>query len=383
MRTLAFLSLALGACASGPTPEETFNLALSTRDPAQALKLLDRAIAARPIPEYFTARARLHLALHQRSEALADYGTALDGTPADLFGTVSRVQLLLKRALLYVSLGRAREADADLTEAIRLVPDYTEARLERALLLRHSGRGEEAERDLEAARQSGAGLADSFYMEGVRALVTNEKAEAERMIGFALDLDPGHSRAHVARARLYMESGRFEDAARELDQAIPVHPAEADLYYYRGTSLLAVGRAEPALQDFDKASELDPKEPRYLAARGLARFRAGQEVEAARADFNAALQVDPSCYPAWFNRGLVAFERKEFEDAEKDLRHATALRASPEGSIALGRVLQERGNTESALNLLRRALEIYRTPDAQKVLSEEIDRMQRSKEKKP
>lgn len=383
MKPFLLLALGLAACGPTPTPEEDFSLALSSHDATRALTLLDRAIAAQPRPEYLTERARIHLALQQPGEALADYEAAIRATPADALGSLPRARLLLKRALLLVSMGRGRDAETDLSDAVALAPEYTEALLERAWLRRQLKRFPEAERDVEAARKSGAWQADYYYNEAVRALTINDKPEAERMIEFALDLDPGHSRAHVARARLYMERGRFEEAAKALDRAIPVHPAEADLYYHRGTALMAVGRAEPALKDFETASGLDPKEPRYLAARGLAKYRAGQDVDAARADFDAAIQVDAGCYAAWFNRGLVAYERKEFESAEKDLRRATGIRATPEGSIALGRVLQDRGDTDAALNLLRRALEIYRTPEAQKALREEIERTRRAKETKP
>ncbi len=367
MRPAALLLLALAACASA-RPGEEFNRALSTPDPAKALAHLDRAIAADPRPEYFAERARIHLALRRRPEALADYAEALKRTPADELGSTPRAGLFLRRALLLSSLGRAAEADADLSEALKLAPELTEARLERARLRRAAGRREEADRDVEAARRTGAGQADFFYNEAVRAITNGEEAEGDRMIGFALDLDPGYSRAHVARARRHLEHGRF---------------AEAELYYHRGGARLSAGEIEAALGDFEKASDLDPKEARYLAARGLAKFRAGRDVAEVRADLDAAIRADDACYPAWFNRGLVAFERKEYEDAEKDLRHAAALRATPEGSVALARVLHERGNTEAALNLLRRALDVYRTPEVLKVLRDEIERMGRAKETKP
>jgi len=383
MRHEFLLLLGLAACAPAPSPEDDFNLARSTHDSTQALTLLDRAIAAQPRPEYLTARARVHLALQQPREALADYDAALRGTPPDALGSLPRARLLLARALLYVELGRSPEAETDLNEVILIAPDTTEALLERARLRRKLRRLPEAELDIEAARKSGAWKADYFYNAGVHAIRINDKPEADRMIEFALNLDPGHSRAHVARARLYMERGRFEEAAKEFDVAIPVHPAEADLYYYRGTALLANGQAESALKDFDTASGLDPKEPLYLAARGLAKFRAGRDAAAARADFDAAIQADGACYAAWFNRGLVAYERKELEAAEKDLRHAMGIRATPEGSIALGRVLHDRGETDTALDLLRRALEIFRTPEAQKALGEEIERTRRAKETRP
>src|SRR5439155_4003336 len=151
--------------------------------------------------------------------------------------------LLFHRGSLYVRLGRLREAGDDFTEALRLAPEYPEALLSRARLRR----GPEAERDIAEARRLGSALADGYYNEGVRAVTQGDSAEAERMFWFALALDPDHSRAHVAMARMHLERRRFAEAAAELDLAIPAHPRDAELYYHRGTARLAAGRGEDAL----------------------------------------------------------------------------------------------------------------------------------------
>src|SRR6185295_5579356 len=256
MRRLAAL-LALASCTPALTPAQDADLeyrrAMSSRDPVEAVRHLDLAIQAAPRIEYFAQRARLHLELLQDRAALEDYtsGLALEAPPA------ARAQMLLDRSRLL----KGAQAEADLSEALKLMPGYTEAWLERARLRRRLGRPKEADDDLVEARKLGVDRADGYYNEAVRAITKGDAAEAERMIGFALDLDPGHSRAHVAKARLYMERRLFDDAARELDAAVPVHPNEPDLYYYRGTALLAAGRAQDALRDFEKAAGLEKQAP--------------------------------------------------------------------------------------------------------------------------
>ena len=92
MRRLLPILLGLSACASAPTPEEDFNLAMAARDATQALMLLNRAIAAQPRPEYLTERARIRLALKQPLQALEDYEAALRSTPSDALGALPRAQ---------------------------------------------------------------------------------------------------------------------------------------------------------------------------------------------------------------------------------------------------------------------------------------------------
>jgi len=286
--------------------------------------------------------------------------------------------LYLARGILRVQQRMYRAADDDFTEAIRIAPDYVEAYLRRSAIRQ----GAEAARDRAEARRLGAGSADGYYNEGVRAYSQGHVEEAERMWRFALALQPFHSRAHVAVARLLMERRRFAEAAAELEDAIPIGSEDAELFYYRGNARMAAGRGEDALTDFAKAVELDPTEPAYYTARGLALQRVRGDVARARANFDEAIQRDPNCHAAWMARGILLHEAKELEAAERDLRRAGAIRATPEGCLALGRVLHDRGEFDKALALYRGAIEHYKDSYQQDAHLQEEERTRRTKEKK-
>lgn len=371
-RNFVTLALLLAACGPSLRPDQEadqeFRQAQQARDQRKALEHMDRALATFQRADYFAFRAMLHQALKQTEPAVADWSSAIrmkPGEPAWSFN----------RGLLHLGANRLREADADFSEAIRLFPEYTEALLYRARIRR----GAEAERDLAEARRLGAGLADGFYNEGVRALSAGDAAEAAKMFAFALDLKPDHGRAHVAMARLYMERRLFAEAAVELDRAIEVQPGEAGLYYHRGNARLAAGRGEEALSDYAKAVELNPGEATYVAARGLALHRVRADVERARANYDEALRMDQSCHTALYNRGVLNHEAKLLESAEKDLRQALLIRASPEGCLALGRVLHDRGEYAKALQLYDQAIEVYKDPEIQKALQDERARSAKEK----
>ncbi|HZE95481.1 MAG TPA: tetratricopeptide repeat protein [Planctomycetota bacterium] len=388
MRRLAPLVLALAACATTRTPaeqaEDDYRRSLASPDRQRAMAAIDQAIAGYPRAEYYAHRARLNLSLQKPDAAAADFGAAIALYASDPFMVTQRAALLYDRARLQAAAGRRTEAESDLTEAVRIAPQYAEAFLERARLRRLSGRKADAERDVEQARKVGDSQADGFYNEGVRAISQGDAAEAERMIGFALDLDPGHRRAHVAKARIHMERRQFEDAAREFDRAIPGQPEDAGLYYHRASALLAAGKPEDALRDYEKAVELSPREPSYYAARGLARYRSGQGYAAAQQDLTWAITLDADCFQAWFNRGVVEHEQKDLGAAEVAFRRANGIHTSPEGCVALGRVLGDREKYDLATDLYRQALEIYKGPEVQKLLREEIDRVKAAREgKKP
>jgi tetratricopeptide (TPR) repeat protein len=378
MRAWAIV-LCLASCSPPLTPEQESDRrtreARATDDVRRKLELLDRAIEIYPTADAHLERALLSESAREPERALADLTAAADF----LRGHPARATVLLSRALLLGALRRSDEAEADLTEVIRATGN-AEAYLHRAWFRRRSGRAADAERDVLEARRVGDGLADPFYNEGVRALQRGDAGEAERMFRFALDLDPFHTRAHLATARMHMERHRFADAVAEFDQVIPAHPRDPELYYHRGNARFAAGLGEDALADFTKAIELAPREPIYWAARGMAQHRVRNDVRKAMADFQEAINLDQKCHSAWYHRGLLDHEQGRLEGAERDLRRALSIRASPEGCLALGRVLHDRGDYDKALSLFRQSMEIYKEPDVQKSLAREIEKTRRAKE---
>lgn len=262
---------------------------------------------------------------------------------------------------------------ADLEAALKLSPNFLEALLLRGRL------GHPA--DLETARKLGAGLAVGYYNEGVRALSRPDLDEADRHFGFALDLDPAHLQALVGRSRVLMERRRFEEAALCLDRALALDPGNADLVYHRGTMRLATGRGAEALVDFERAVSLDPRRASYIAARGLARHRVRADLEGALRDYDEAIRLEADCFPAWYNRGLLAQERGDLAAAERDLRHAVGLRAQPEGNLALARVLIDRGAAKLAIPLCEQSIALYADEEIRKLFRVELDRARRAEKK--
>jgi tetratricopeptide (TPR) repeat protein len=370
-----FVTLLLLSCSPALRPEDEaerdYRQATQTSEPKKALELMDRVLSKFERADYLVYRAMLHQSLRNTDAAIADWTAAIRLRKND-------PALHFNRGLAYESDRRPREALADYSEAIRIHPEYPEALLYRARLLK----GADAARDIAEARRVGGTLADGFYNEGVRAITAGDGAEAEKNFRFALDLKPDHGRAHVAMARIHMERRMFADAAVELDRAIETLPGDASLYYHRGNARLGAGRGEEALTDFAKAVELDAEEASYVAARGLALHRVRGDLPRARANFDEALKLDQNCHAAFYNRGLLNHEQSLLKEAEQDLRKALQIRASPEGCLALGRVLHDRGEYDKALSLYAQAIDLYKDPEIQKTLREESERTRKAKVKK-
>ena len=89
---------------------------------------------------------------------------------------------------------------------------------------------------------------------------------------------------------------------------------------------------EAAIADYDKAIALDPTLAHAFSNRGLAKHVLKQ-YEAAIADFNKAIALDPTLAIAFSNRGVAKYELKQYEAAIADFNKAIDL--DPNDSDAL------------------------------------------------
>ncbi|MGH7563433.1 MAG: tetratricopeptide repeat protein [Gemmatimonadota bacterium] len=96
-------------------------------------------------------------------------------------------------------------------------------------LLRGSGEG--GSRVAEAPHDVGV---EEFVRLGMRSLAAGDHAEAERMFGAAVDLDPEDPNPRVDLAVALMSQGRWEDADRELEEAKRIAPSMPVIWFLEG-----------------------------------------------------------------------------------------------------------------------------------------------------
>lgn len=371
MRVLAPVFFALAASCVLPGQERTaadrrYREALHRLsrpgDLHEPLRLLDEAILyCDDRAEYFTARAQVLRLLGYTPDAIDDYGRAVElqkrhGAPPDEIAAA-----LLARGVLYAQAGRPDAAESDFTEALRHVPGHPHVLLERARVRRAAGRADDARRDLEEARrQGGPAAADAFANEAVRVLNLGRLAEAERLFEAAAELDPQNARAWLGLGRARMERRRWEGAAEAFARAAELRPDDAEIHYHHGNALFALSRLEEAFAAYDASLRRDDSRAAAWAARGILHHRLFCDFDKADADFRRALERDPTLDSAWLNRGLLYRDFRRLSEAERDIRQALRLRATPEGLHALGQVLADQGSHDAALDAFSKALLLCR-----------------------
>ncbi len=263
----------------------------------------------------WTARDNLaaaHQAAGRHADAIALYEqTAADRERTHGAAFPGTLLALCRLGLAYLSAGR-------LDHAIDV--------LERA-----AARGQNAHgTDDPVTLHSGSCLATAYMLAGRHAhaitLLEQVAADQERRHG------TGHSDALDARTELglaYALEGRLDDAIDILNHVVaesqPAHDTTfLEAVAYRGEIYRLACRNEEALADFNRAIEIDPSHGLAIGRRGQTYERLGRHEEAL-ADLDRAIELEPQDALAIGYRGKIYRLTGRYKEALADLNHAIEL----------------------------------------------------------
>ncbi len=403
-------SWAMGRRAQMQLAAEKPELALA--DAAAALKINAR------MTNMYGMRAYIFSRSGRRDEAAAEVEAMLAALPDDptvlgiagqIFndlGMTERANELVARAiggnptaLTYYTRSQARPpADsagrlADLTEALRIDPDYQPALLARAQM--HWGNRDSAAAlaDADALLQLNPKMTDAYLLKANVYRSTGKRDEAIAQAAALIAANPDDAWARVTAGKIYGYFGMRAEALAEIDHALATRPAPylyvnrsqvrertdwdarlADVaaalamdandlpaLYEKASILLDKGDPAAAAQVYAQVIAHEPPNAGLYNGRGLALAKAGRTAEA-EADFDKARELardaetlNNICYPKAVAN--LALERALDECNE-------ALRLRPDQAATLdsrGAVLLRLGRYDEAIRDFDRALEQYPT----------------------
>ena len=276
----------------------------------------------------------LELALDFAYRELGNLEDAVNYANAILLQTPENRSVRTKRGWTYYDINRYDEALADFEEVIEASDDADEinyARSGRALSLYGLGRSQEAIPDFEwsckiypewAIGFAHLGFAYYLQQEYPQALTKFEQA-------IAISKDATYHFAHSGRGLALYELGEYADAIEEISIGLADNQNWSQGYATRGWCYLNV----PYYQD---------------------------KYEKALADFNKAITLQESPYLfAYAGRGVVYYERRNYEEAAADLALAlTENQTWIRGLAIYGWCLVELTRYEEAIEPLTTALNL-------------------------
>jgi len=121
--------------------------------------------------------------------------------------------------------------------------------------------------------------------------------------------------------------------------------------FQKGMDLLGPGRFQDAIVQFTRAVDTWPRYTEAYLQRGNA-HRILNHKDAALADYESALSVDPNFAPAYTARGVIFVERGDLPKALKEFDQSIRVRPTIEGYY-------QRGRIHYGLKQLREAIDDY------------------------
>ena len=252
------------------------------------------------------------------------------------------------------------EAVTHFEEALRLDPNYAEARFNLGNAFFRLRRAADARREYERALELNPRIAVAQTNLGILLLELGETKEGIKHLEEAVRIEP---RAAVAQQRLsdaLVKEGREAEAVQHFEAAAKVDPAAAstDAQNLIALALLREGKPAEALAQANRTLEATPNSTTALTNYGiiLAELR---QLDEAVAQFEKALEIDASNAEAHYNLGNALLMRREVPEAMKHFQEAVALRPDYAAAhLNLGNTLAESGRSEEAIAEYEKALAI-------------------------
>jgi cellulose synthase operon protein C len=242
---------------------------LNRKNPEEADKLVDEAIAANPqSAEALLVKAAILRARGDDDGAKGLFAAVLRLEPNNSLARLSRAE---------ISLGQDdfTAVDEDIDPVLRADPNHFMANYLRALEFAKQHKYAAADRICDRISSGFPTFPAGYYLQGATKLALGQFSKAETILSDYLGRVPGDARAVrlIARAALQQHG-----APRAIDYLKPLadrSPADAATLAALGDAYMADRKPELALQQFEKAAALDPDNPTIKTGVAVSAIDAG------------------------------------------------------------------------------------------------------------
>ncbi|MBT0666543.1 tetratricopeptide repeat protein [Geobacter pelophilus] len=203
------------------------------------------------------------------------------------------------RGILFFDKGELNLAIADATQAIGLAPEFP----------------------------------DAYHNRGNAYAAKGEYDRALVDYNMAIKLKPADPVIYNSRGLLFAGRGEFNHALADYGKSIALQPDYMEAYNNRGLAYAGMGEFSLAVDDYDRASALNPSDASIHINRGIA-FAAMGRSDLAENEYSFVIKQKPTpelTANAHSNRGILRFNRKEYDRALEDFTSAVTLNP---GSVA-------------------------------------------------
>lgn len=164
---------------------------------------------------------------------------------------------------------------------------------------------------------------------------------------------PKDARKSFEKGNSLAAANKPGDAAVSFQKAVDRYPEYADAWFALGRMEVRLGAKEAARTDFEKAVDLDDKLVGPWQELGYLASDQSNWEEAARC-LDTAVRLDPMSSPmAWYFSAVANYNLKRFDLAERSVRAELKLDRNPHAEYLLGLILIARKDLRGGADALR------------------------------
>jgi tetratricopeptide (TPR) repeat protein len=286
--------------------------------------------------------------------ALKDFSDVVKANPNS-----ARAQYFLARANL--RLGRIAEAQAAFREAIRLDPQFTQAKTELALVSGEKVDKAELQKRVEQLRaEVKANPGNLLAREGLarNLLALGQNQEAKDQIKAILEAAPGHPAANLLLAGLAMAEGKRDEAATYLRAALRTNPADVEANVMLAGYFLQVNRPEEAVKPLETVLQVNPNLSDVKLQLSATYLRLGRHADALRLARDVQ-RAEPKSAVGPLLVGTVLVAQRKPQEAIEAFNQALRLKSDLAGAYGgLGQAYQQLNQNDKAVEAYQRAVTI-------------------------
>jgi tetratricopeptide (TPR) repeat protein len=255
-----------------------------------------------------------------------------------------------------------RQAIQELSEAIRINPQYASAYYARAYIYHQLQEFQLALMDYTQAISINPKLADAYNSRAIlKSTKLNDFRGALADYTQAISVNPRYVNAYYNRGVLkYTKLNDFRGALADYTQAISVNPKLVESYFNR--AILKSRRLndwQGALADYNQAISINPEFAEAYNNRGVLKDQNLNDIQGALADYNRLIELKPNFMEGYYNRGELFYFLGKKSSAIADFQKITTLDSKGiYGLISDGVIQLEQGSIVAAINSFNRATQI-------------------------
>lgn len=284
--------------------------------------------------------------------ALKDFADVAKENPKS-----ARAQAVLARA--YAWLGRVADAQAAYREAIKLDPQFTQAKTELALISGQNVNKAELQKQVEQLRAAvNANPKNLLAREalGRHLLALGQSQEAKDQLKVVLDVAPGHPPANLLMARVAIAEGKRDEAAGYARAALRTNPSNIEANVFMAQYLLQANRREEAVKHLEAALQVNPHLSDLKLQLGAAYMQMGRLGDSLRLA-REVRKAEPNSPAPPLLAGLVLVAQRKPQDAIEAFGQALKLKSDLAPAYAgLGQAYQQLDQNDKAVEAYQRAV---------------------------